>query len=137
MTAKEFFSQAYQIDVRIDSKIEQVARLRELATKATQTLSDMPGSATKNTHQMEDIIVKIVDLENEINADLDSLVDLKARIIDIIRTVSDAEQQTLLELRYLNNKSWQQIADEMGYCRQHVFTIHKNALASIVVQDSI
>ncbi|MBQ1389647.1 MAG: hypothetical protein IIY78_08470 [Clostridia bacterium] len=57
MTAKEFFSQAYQIDVRIDSKIEQVARLRELATKAMQTLSDMPGSATKNTHQMEDIII--------------------------------------------------------------------------------
>lgn len=135
MTAKEYFSQAYQIDVRIDSKIEQIARLRELATKATQTLSDMPGSATKNTHQMEDIIVKIVDLENEINADIDRLVDLKARIIDIIRSVNDAEQQTVLELRYLNYMSWSRIADQMGYCRQQAQRIHNQAISNIVITD--
>ena len=90
MTAKEYFSQAYQIDVRINSKMEQVASLRDMATKATQTLSDMPGSATRNVHRMEDIIVKIVDLENEINADIDKLVDLKRSIIDIIRQVDDS-----------------------------------------------
>lgn len=137
MTAKEYFSQAYQIDVRINSKMEQVASLRDMATKATQTLSDMPGSATRNVHRMEDIIVKIVDLENEINADIDKLVDLKRSIINIIRQVDDAEQQTVLELRYMNFMSWARISEQMGYCRQQAQRIHNQAISNIVLPASI
>ena len=37
MTVKEYLSQAYRIDQRINSKLEQVASLRALATKATST----------------------------------------------------------------------------------------------------
>ena len=135
MTAKEYFSQAYQIDVRINSKMEQVASLRDMATKATQTLSDMPGAATKNTHQMEDIIIKMVDLENEINDDIDRLIDLKRSIIGIIQKLTDAEQQSVLELRYVNCMSWQQICTEMGYSRPHVFRIHNQAMNNVVIPD--
>ena len=35
MTSKEYLSQAYRIDQRINSKIEQVSSLHDLATKAT------------------------------------------------------------------------------------------------------
>ena len=35
MTAKDYLTQAYRIDQRINSKLEQVASLRELTTKAT------------------------------------------------------------------------------------------------------
>ena len=87
MTAKEYLQQGYRIDQRINSKIAQVTTLRELATKATATLSDMPGNATPNTHRMEDIIVKMIDLENEINTDIDSLVDLKAEMVSVIKGV--------------------------------------------------
>lgn len=33
MTAKEYLGQAYRLDQRINSKIEQVSSLNELATK--------------------------------------------------------------------------------------------------------
>ena len=59
--AKEYLGQAYRIDQRINSKIEQVSALNNMATKATSTISDMPGSATRNIHRMEDVIVKIID----------------------------------------------------------------------------
>ena len=48
MTAKEYLSQAYRIDQRINAKLEQVMALRALATKATGTLSDMPRSDSSN-----------------------------------------------------------------------------------------
>ena len=48
MTVKEYLSQAYRIDQRINSKLEQVASLRALATKATYTLSDTPPSGSRN-----------------------------------------------------------------------------------------
>lgn len=83
--ARNYLEQAYRIDQRINSKIEQVASLHGLATKANSTLTDMPGSPNRNIHRMEDIIVKIVDLENEINHDIDTLVDLKTEITQVIK----------------------------------------------------
>ena len=133
---KQFLSQAYQIDKRIDCKIEQVARLRELAAKATSTLSDLPGSATRNTHRMEDIIVKMIALENEINDDIDHLVDLKRNITRLIKSVDNIEYQRILELRYLCLKSWKEIGEDLGYSKTHVFRLHAEILESLSIPDS-
>ena len=115
MTVKEYLSQAYRIDQRINSKLEQVASLRALATKATSTLSDTPPSGSRNVQSMENVIVKIIDLENEINEDIDTLVDLKREIVGVIKRIDNPEYQTLLELRYLCFYSWEKVAVEMEY----------------------
>lgn len=83
MTTKEYLAQAYKIDQRINSKLDQVVSLRDLATKATSTLSDTSGNATRNIHSMECIIAKMIDLENEINKYIDTPVDLKKEIMSI------------------------------------------------------
>ncbi|NFL36803.1 DUF1492 domain-containing protein [Clostridium botulinum] len=135
MTAKEYLSQAYRIDQRINSKLEQIVSLRALATKATSTLSDMPPSGTRNIHSMEDTIAKMVDLENEINVDIDALVNIKQEVVTTIKKVDNQEYQTLLELRYLCFKSWEQIAMELGYDLRWIYRLHQRALA--VVKDII
>lgn len=132
MTAKEYLGQAYRLDQRINSKLEQVLSLRDLTTKATATLSDMPGGGNRNVYKMQDIIGKIVDLENEINTDIDQLVDLKRDIVAIIKAVENPEYQTILELRYLCFKTWEQIAVEMKYSIQHIYRLHDQALRMIV-----
>ena len=131
MTAKEYLGQAYRLDQRINSKLEQVMSLRDLTTKATATMSDMPGGGSRNVYRMQDIIGKIIDLENEINADIDQLVDLKRDIVAIIKAVENPEYQTLLELRYLCFKTWEQIAVDMHYSIQYAFRIHDQALEEI------
>jgi len=126
--AKDYLSQAYRIDQRINSKIEQVSSLHDLATKATSTLSDIPPSGARNFHRMEDIICKIIDLESDINTDIDDLVDLKREIVELIKSVSNPEYQTILELRYLCFKTWEQIAVNMCYSIHHLYKMHNAAL---------
>ena len=70
MTALDFLSQAYRIDLRIDSKLEQIAALNELATKCTSTLTGMPRNPNRGTSTMADAVGKIVDLQAEINRDI-------------------------------------------------------------------
>lgn len=41
---------------------------------------------------MEGIIVKMMELENEINADIDVLVDLKKEIMSIIKKINNPDQ---------------------------------------------
>lgn len=137
MTAKEYLSQAYRLDQRIDSKIEQVASLNDLATKCTATISGMPHNPSRSTSPMADTIDKIVDLQAEINRDIDRLVDLKREIMTVVKAVDNPEYQTLLEKRYLCFLHWEQIAVDMNYGIDNIFKLHKKALACVVVPENL
>ena len=135
MTAREYLSQAFHIDQRINSKLSQVMRLRETATNCTATLSDMPRPDSPNRQRMADTICKIVDLEREINEDIDRLVDLKAEARKAINAVSDPVQQLILELRYLCFKPWSEIMETLGISETSVYRVHGEALKNIVVPE--
>ena len=135
MTAKEYLSQAYRLDQRIDSKIEQVASLNDLATKCTSTMTGMPRNPSGSTSTMADTVCKIIDLQAEINRDIDALVELKREIIGAIKAVENPEYQTLLEKRYLCFLHWEQIAVDMNYSMQHIHRMHSMALKEIVVPE--
>jgi DNA-directed RNA polymerase specialized sigma subunit len=131
MIVKEYLSQTWRINSLIDAKLEQAQSLKDLATKATATLSDTPRSSPPNAHRMEDIIVKMIDLENEINADIDVLVNLKREIGTAIKSLDNADYRVLLELRYLCFKTWEEIAACMHYAIRNVHYIHGKALKEI------
>ena len=133
MNAKEYLKQAFYLDKRINSKLEQVESLNGLATKATTTLSDMPKDPNKGTSRLGDTIAKIIDLQEEINRDIDKLVDLKTEIVRTIKKIEDKELQVVLEKRYLCFESWERIAVEMNYSIQHIFRLHSKALKNIVI----
>lgn len=133
MTVKEYLGQAYRLDQRINSKLEQVASLNELATKCTSTLTGMPRNPNRGTSTMADAVGKIVDLQAEINRDIDRLVDLKREMVRLIKAVDNTEYQTLLELRYLCFKTWEQIAVDMGYSIQHIYRLREKAYEEIHV----
>ena len=133
MNAKEYLSQVMHIDQRINSKLEQVVKLRESATKTTATLSDMPRPDAHSMQTMENTICKIVDLERKINADIDALVDLKAQARRVISQLKDPDQQLVLELRYLCYRPWTDIMEELGISETSVYRIHGEALKNIIV----
>lgn len=131
MTAKEYLGQARFLDMRINSKIQQVASLNELATRCTTTISDMPKNPNRGDSRMADSVIKIIDLQEEINSDINKLVELKREIMGVIKAVPNIEYQTLLEKRYLCFITWEQIAVDMNYSMQYTFRIHERALKEI------
>lgn len=136
MTAKEYLNQARHIDLRIDSKLETIERLNSLANKATSTLSDMPGSTSRDPHKREALICKIIDLEHSVETDIDTLVDLKSEIMSVIGDVDDEDCQIVLERRYICMDEWKDIADEMNYDERTVYRIHGKALGMIKIPES-
>lgn len=131
MTAKEFLSQAHLLDLWINTKIGQVGQLNSLAQKCTATLSNMPKNPNRGGSRLEETVCKIVDLQEEINRDIDTLVDLKNKIIKVIKQVDNPEYQIILEKRYLSFYSWKRIARETCYSEQHIFRLHNAALNEV------
>ena len=131
MTAKEFLEQAYKLDQRINSKMMQIEALRSLATKSTAVIREDPVHGGNNGHRIEDTIIRIVEKEKELDAEIDRLVDLKKEISGVIGQVVDTDLQILLEYRYLCYKKWPEIAGLMHYCRSNILKMHDKALQAV------
>ena len=136
MTPKEYLNQAYWLDRRIDSKLEQLSALRDTATKTTAVMEGELVSHTRNVHSLQDVIAKIVDMQEEINSDIDALVDLKRDIMRTIKAVDSPEHQTLLELRYLCFKRWEEISVMMNYNLRYLYQLHDDALKKVVIPET-
>ena len=82
-------------------------------------------------HRMEDVIVKMLDLESDINASIDALVDVKREIMEAVQYLPATEHRTLLELRYICGKTWEDIAATMFYSVRNIHTLHSVALREL------
>ena len=135
MTAKEYLNQAYRLNQRIQSKQEQIASLNDLANSCTSVMTGMPKNPNLGGSRMEEAVCKLVDLENSIAADMESLVMLKAEIVATIKAADCIEYQLILEKRYISGKSWPEIAVDLGYKMRHLFKLHDQALAAVKVPE--
>ena len=99
MTAKEYLNQAKTLDQRINVKLDRVSRLRSMTQKITASLDGEVVSHTRNVTSMEDMIIRLMEEEESLNAAIDRLVDLKREVSGVLEQIHDTDCQLLLELR--------------------------------------
>lgn len=128
MTAKEYLGQAYRLEQHINTRFEEIQSLRSMSEKTTAAYGGETVSHSRNIRSLENILVKIIDAENELNAEIDRLVDLKAEIKATLEQVENDSYRLLLIKRYLCYLPWAQIANEMNYSRRWTLTKHERAL---------
>ncbi len=116
---------AYELNLLIDSKIAQREACIALACKCTAKYDKVGAGANP---AQDKILCKIADLQSEINADIDRLVDVKKQLADLIAKIDNARYRAVLEYRYLCFKKWEKIAEEMNYSYRQVLRLHKQAL---------
>ena len=128
MTALEFLQQAYMLDQRIRTTLHQITSLRSLAETMRSYTGNEPVSHTRNVSSLEDTVIKIMEQEEELNAEIDRLVDLKREILDVISEVKDLNYRLVLEKRHLCFESWPKIGKEMGHTERWAQLKHLAAL---------
>lgn len=131
MKAQEELSKILLDNAKIDSKLEELAHLKALATKVTATMDVEVVSRTRNVDTMADTVEKIIAMQDEINGLIDSYADRKAYFSKIIDSLTSPMQIRVLYGHYYCGKSFQQIADEVGYSRRNVCYIHGDALRAV------
>ena len=136
MTSKEFLQQGWNIDKRIEKRIDERERLLAKLTNGVHAqLSDMPKS--KNQSDWTDTALKIIELDNRLKNEINELIEIRNKIDKAISDVSDIKLRTLLEYRYRNCMSWEKIAVEMGYEFRHITRLHGTALKMVKVPEKM
>ena len=128
LNAKQYLRQLRRLNDIVQSKLDQIETLRSLAQKITYVPKTVSVQESISEDKMTELISKIVDLQKELETDINNLLDLKLKITHQINNIDNDDYKLLLMLRYLNFKTWEEIAVEMGYTYQWVHVLHSRAL---------
>ena len=128
MTAQEYLSRAYRMEQQVESKRQQIEALRSMAESLTSCIGTEPVAHTRNVTSMQDTVNKIIEEEQELNAQIDRLVEIKKEIADTIARVTNVTYRLILEKRHLCFQMWEQIAYDLNYSIRSVQTKYGEAL---------
>lgn len=105
-------------------------RLLELETEVTTITTQLthePKGPRKLEDRQSELVIKIIEIQEEIHRQLQRAYDYMAKIEKAIEALP-AREAYLIRLRYLELKSWEEIAVEMKYSWRQVHRIHSDAL---------
>lgn len=130
MTAKEYLQQLERADAIIEQKMKEQADLEELfkCVRAIDYGKDRVSSSGTGDAPFVNPVLKIVMLEQEINAEIDKYVDLKRKITGEIQSLQDPQFIKVLFKRYVEYKGFDDIAKDLKCSERNVYTIHGQAL---------
>lgn len=126
MDAKEYLGQYQLAEAETEACYEQIAALRDEATRMSAELSDMPGGG--ECRDLDDIVAEMVDLRAELIERIRRANQLRKEICDLIYSLEDERLIRLLHLRYVDCLKWKAVADKLGYEQRYVHKLHGKAL---------
>lgn len=131
MAARRFFEQARALEQRIEGRRALIESLREMAERTTAQADGPAVSRSVDPHRVENLILRMVEAEGEIEADLHALGGVRREMGAVIAAVPDPELQTVLELRYVCGLPWTRIAGAMDCTLSNVYKLHRRALSAV------
>jgi hypothetical protein len=139
--AKEYLSRVETADTKINTKLDDLARVRELALKVTQTLRQDSVSGGGSQDKIGDAVAKMMDLEAEIDRAVDEYIAFKKEVGAVIDQLEVANQIEVLYKHYFGKwdkatkrtyyLSLEEIAEEMHMSYRNVCYIHGDALMAV------
>lgn len=128
MSGKEYLNEIRSIEMRLRMLESELAKLEQDIRSLTVLDYSADVVQTSSTPDLSDKVAKLVDMRNSVNQEWDRLIDLRQEARGYIKQVSDYTYQAILIDRYINGKSWEEIAVDMKYTWRHLHRIHKRAL---------
>lgn len=130
MKAKDYLRQLKMLDRLIENKLAEKEQWKAMATSTTQQLSADRVQTSGNPQKMADAVCKIIEIEAEIDACIDSLVDTKRDVIKTLERLNPTEYD-LLHKVYVQFLTFEEVADKKGKSYSWVTTVHGRALKNV------
>lgn len=127
MTAKEYLEQLEIYNKVVEAKLREVEHYKAFTMRVTQVWDGLPLDKQSRGSAMEQNLVRLADESRELDIVIDRFCDLRDEISDLLKKLSNPMHQVLLRTRYLQFKSWREVAVEMGFSLQHIYRLAREA----------
>lgn len=130
MKAKDYLKQLQKLDKLIENKLAEKEQWRAIATSTTQQMTPDRVQTSGNHQKMADAIHKLIEIEAEIDACIDRLVDTKKEVISTLERLNPTEYD-LLHKVYVQYFTFDDVAIKRGKSYSWVTTVHGRALKNV------
>ena len=130
MKAKDYLRQLKMLDRLIENKLAEKEQWKAMATSTTQQLTADRVQTSGNPQKMADAVCKIIEIESEIDACIDNLVDTKRDVIKTLERLNPTGYD-LLHKVYVQLLTFEEVADRKGKSYSWVTTVHGRALKNV------
>lgn len=127
MKVREWLERVRKLDELIDAKLAEREQLRAMATKVVSDMDGMPHAKGGVSDPVGSNVVKIIALAEEADKLVDQYVEHKQNVIKALERLPEREY-AVLHKHYIQYKTWEEIADEMGYCTMQIWRFKRNAM---------
>lgn len=132
MTSKEYLSRVRLHEVKIKNKLRQIEHLRDMSTSLQgMEIKERVQSSKTTGDTIGNAIGNIAELEEELAEDVKELMKVKQGVMGAIDRINNADYIYLLYERYLEFKTWEEIAVDMHYNIRNIYRMHGRALEEI------
>mgnify|MGYP000847882841 FL=1 len=129
MGIKHQLKQIRLIDLEVKTKMEELDRLNNSFLKSP-SLKEINVQESKVSLK-DDAYVKIINLNDYINDKVDKLIELKYQLIQAIEQLDNSKERTIIWMKYISSKSWDEIAEELQISKTTLFMLHDEAVKKI------
>lgn len=122
MNAKQYLERYRYLPHEIESLLLAIREQKELATsiRSIDYSKDKIQVSTGNEAEFEARIIRAMDLERESLEKIDEFYQVRANCEMLINNVFNPLQRTILKYKYINGKTREEIAKELGFTRQWI-----------------
>ena len=128
MTAKQYLSQISRLNKMIANKLSEIYQIKSMALNISVLNEEDKVQTSGSKDRIGDMVAKMVDLENEAQSYVDAYTDLRRKTIMQIDSMPKETHYKVLFSKYIEDKTFDVIAEEMGYSWRQVIRIHGEAL---------
>ena len=130
MNAENYLLQIRASEQIIEDIVSEIQRLEALADNISPHLSEVKVKSTPNPHRAQEVWAKIVDLQNTMLDEIESLTDLKMEVRQTLKKLPPSEYDVLYRI-YVLGQSVQLVASKTNYSRPTVYKIRDRGIAML------
>lgn len=129
--AQIILEQVEKLDCIIQNKLIEKGQWRDMALGITASMDGERVQSSGSQSRMADAVIKLVDMEAEIDRLVDQLIEKKKEVIGIIEQLQSPMEYKLLHMRYIQYIPLKAISDLWDMEYTNVTTMHGRALRNV------
>jgi len=131
---KEWLCRYYHLTCYIADLRDEYERVSSLATSITSVIS---GITVKHSgdDKIQSAVESLIEIEKQITEAAKEAQASRDEIVNAISQVSGSLEKTVLQKRYLLNKTFGEISEDLCYDERWLMRVHLRALAKLEICD--
>ena len=131
LEAKLYLKEIEKYEKIIKNKLEELQHLRELAVSFNYNSNSDVVQNSCDADKIGSTVGQIIDKENDLKSIIDEYTSKRQERIAVIEELKDPVEYDIIHKRYVQMKSLDEVAIELGYSYVWICKKHNSALLTI------